>query len=97
MIRPGGGRPGLRGAEVQDPEDFIRAALTRLTGAPGEGFTLDEPFTVEAGVDSLVILQVVAMCEEVYQVRIPDEAFDRLRTLEDLILYVKQGRPLWPR
>jgi len=97
MTRPDGARPALRGAEDQDPEDFIRAALTRLTGTPGEGFKRDEPFTVEAGVDSLVILQVVAMCEEVFQVRIPDEAFDRLRTLEDLIRCVERGRPLWPR
>lgn len=90
MTAPSEALPANAGAELRDPEAFLRATLAGLTGTSGEAFDLDEPFTAAAGVDSLVLLQMVAACEEAFQVRIPDEEFERLRTLGDLIRCVER-------
>jgi acyl carrier protein len=39
----------------------------------------------------LSLLQIVAEVEEAYEVRIPDEEMDRLRTLRDLLAQVRRG------
>ncbi len=66
-------------------EPFLRRVLADLTGDPPESFELEEPFRRSAGIDSLVVLQVVAAVEEAFQVQIPDDSFEDLRTLGDLV------------
>lgn len=52
------------------------------------------PYTdlVEAGfIDSLDMLQIFVDVEEAFDMKFPEEEFDKLRTVNDIVAYLKRG------
>jgi acyl carrier protein len=76
---------------AREAETFVRALIGRVTARAPDAFGPDDDLTSAVGLDSLSLLQIVAEVEEAYEVRIPDEEMDRLRTLRDLLVQVRRG------
>ena len=50
--------------------------------------TLDATFDEGLQIDSLTMVEVVVACEERFGVRIPDEALEQLKTVDDAVQFI---------
>lgn len=71
-----------RKAEVTD--DIIRMLAETLEISPEE-ITPDLEVNVDLQLDSLQLYEFVIAIEEFYNVRLPDELLDQVKTIDDMI------------
>ena len=57
-----------------------------------EEVTPEASFIDDLGADSLDIVELVMAMEETFDVEIPDEEADNIRTVQDAINYIQQHR-----
>ena len=63
----------------------LAAVLDEVAGTPADQVVLEAAFEQDLDVDSLTMVEVVVACEERFDVRIPDEALESLRTVGDAV------------
>ena len=51
----------------------------------------DTDFMRKFNVDSLDLLEIILAVEEAFGVEIPEEAYDEIRTVNDIAAYVRRG------
>lgn len=56
--------------------------------ATAEKVTLDATFDGTLQIDSLTMVEIVVACEERFGVRIPDEALEQLKTVDDAVQFI---------
>jgi acyl carrier protein len=56
--------------------------------ATAEKVSLDATFDDALQIDSLTMVEIVVACEERFDVRIPDEALEQLKTVGDAVKYI---------
>jgi acyl carrier protein len=56
--------------------------------ATAEKVSLDATFDSTLQIDSLTMVEVVVACEERFGVRIPDEALEQLKTVDDAVQFI---------
>ena len=66
----------------------LAEVLEEVSGVPAEKVVLTAAFENDLEVDSLTMVEVVVACEERFDVRIPDEALENLRTVGDAVDYI---------
>ena len=70
----------------------IRAGLAELvnevTGIDADDVQLDKSFTEDLDVDSLSMVEVVVAAEEKFDVKIPDDEVQNLKTVGDAVSYI---------
>jgi acyl carrier protein len=66
----------------------LAEVLEEVSGVPAEKVVLTAAFENDLEVDSLTMVEVVVACEERFDVRIPDEALEHLRTVGDAVDYI---------
>lgn len=62
----------------------IAQALRDITGMPARTFLPGETVLLDAGVDSLALLQLVKTLQDLLGIVVPDEVTARVRTVADL-------------
>lgn len=62
--------------------------LEEVAGTPAEKVVPTATFDGDLDVDSLTMVEVVVACEERFEVRIPDEALEGLRTVGDALDHI---------
>ena len=73
------------------PEAVIQGladVLAEVAGVAPEKVVREAMFDFHLDVDSLTMVEVVVACEERFDVRIPDEALEKLRTVGDAVDYI---------
>lgn len=55
-----------------------------------EDFTDTDSFVEQLGVDSVMVLEVVARIEKRYRIRIPEESFSKLQNLNAVVQIVSE-------
>jgi len=60
----------------------------QLDVAPGD-VALDKTFMDDLGADSLAIVELVLALEEKFDVKIPDDEVDQIKTVGDAVNYIK--------
>ncbi|MCW2544783.1 MAG: acyl carrier protein [Frankiales bacterium] len=76
---------------VITPEAVIQGladVLAEVAGVAPEKVVREAMFDFHLDVDSLTMVEVVVACEERFDVRIPDEALEKLRTVGDAVDYI---------
>ncbi|RMG98671.1 MAG: acyl carrier protein [Deltaproteobacteria bacterium] len=73
--------------------DDIAAQVTeviceQLDVAPGD-VSLEKTFMDDLGADSLAIVELVLALEEKFDVKIPDDEVDQIKTVGDAVNYIK--------
>jgi len=66
----------------------LAAVLEEVAGTPIDKVVPEASFDADLDIDSLTMVEVVVACEERFDVRIPDEALEGLRTVGDALDHI---------
>jgi len=66
----------------------LAEVLEEVAGTPADQVVPEASFDADLDIDSLTMVEVVVACEERFDVRIPDEALEQMRTVGDAITYI---------
>ncbi len=66
----------------------LAAVLEEVAGTQADKVVPEASFDADLDIDSLTMVEVVVACEERFDVRIPDDALEGLRTVGDAIDHI---------
>jgi acyl carrier protein len=69
-------------------EERIKEIIMEQLGVEEEQITLEASFIDDLGADSLDTVELVMAFEEEFDVEIPDEDAEKIRTVQDVIEYL---------
>ena len=70
----------------------LAEVLEEVAGTPAASVVPEASFDKDLDIDSLTMVEVVVACEERFDVRIPDEALEGLRTVGDALDHITGAR-----
>jgi acyl carrier protein len=71
---------------------LFRDRLSRAMGVDATAIRLETSLMGDLGADSLDIVELVMEIEEVFDVTIPDDAADQIKTVQDAIQWIRRLR-----
>jgi acyl carrier protein len=71
-------------------EDRIREIIVEQLGVPAGQVVPEASFIDDLGADSLDIVELVMALEEAFDLEIPDDHAEKIRTIQDAISYVDE-------
>ena len=72
--------------------DKVRDIVVEQLGSEADEVTLESTFIDDLGADSLDIVELIMACEEEFNVEIPDEAAEKIKTVQDVVNYIDQNK-----
>ncbi len=73
--------------------DKVKSIIVEQLGVDEEEVTPDASFVDDLGADSLDTVELVMAFEEAFEIEIPDEDAEKIRTVQDAIDYIgKHGK-----
>jgi acyl carrier protein len=72
--------------------DKVRDIVVEQLGAEADEVTLESTFIDDLGADSLDIVELIMAFEEEFNVEIPDEAAEKIKTVQDVVNYIEQSK-----
>ena len=72
--------------------DKVRDIVVEQLGSEADEVTLESPFIDDLGADSLDIVELIMAFEEEFNVEIPDEAAEKIKTVQDVVNYIDQNK-----
>ena len=75
---------------MADNSEKVKDIIEKELGVEREKFTADASFIEDLGADSLDIVELVMEFEKEFNIDIPDEEAEKLRTVGDAIGYLNQ-------
>ena len=88
LDQPGSGFVGLRSPSVSIEEKVIGIVSDQLD-VPKEEITRNSSFVDDLKADSLDIVELVMALEDEFDVKIPDEDYDKIKTVGNAITYIE--------
>ena len=70
-------------------EDKVKNIIVEQLGVDMESVTPEASFIDDLGADSLDIVELVMTMEEEFDLEIPDEDAEKIKTVNDVINYIK--------
>jgi len=80
----------LKGGFVMDLESRIKEIIADQLGVEVEKLKNEASFVQDLGADSLDVVELVMAFEEEFGIEIPDEDAEKIRTVGDVINYLKE-------
>lgn len=68
----------------------VRKVMANQLGIKEEEINLKSSFQEDLGIDSLDIFEVVMELEDEFNIEIPNEDLESIKTVEDLVIYVSE-------
>jgi len=75
-----------------DVESRVREIISEQLGVAANEVTPEASFIEDLGADSLDIVELVMALEEEYGMEISDEDAEKIRTVKDVVDYIKAHR-----
>ena len=72
--------------------DKVRDIVVAQLGSEADEVTLESTFIDDLGADSLDIVELIMAFEEEFNVEIPDEAAEKIKTVQDVVNYIDQNK-----
>ena len=72
--------------------DKVRDIVVEQLGSEADEGTLESTFIDDLGADSLDIVELIMAFEEEFNVEIPDEAAEKIKTVQDVVNYIDQNK-----
>ena len=72
--------------------DKVRDIVVEQLGSEADEVTLESTFIDDLGADSLDIVELIMAFEEEFNVEIPDEAAEKIKTRQDVLNYIDQNK-----
>lgn len=71
-------------------EEKIKEIVERYLGINPSDYTNESNLIEDLACDSLDMIEIVMECEREYGISIPDDAVESIKTVQDLIDYIKE-------
>ena len=68
--------------------DKVRDIVVEQLGVEADEVTLESTFIDDLGADSLDIVELIMAFEEEFGIEIPDEAAEKIKTVQDVVNYI---------
>lgn len=73
-------------------EDKVKAIITKQLGIKAEQITKETSFINDLGADSLDTVELIMEFEDAFDMNIPDEEAEKIRTVGDAIKYIEEHK-----
>ena len=73
-------------------EDRVREIIVDQLGVNAEQVKLEASFIDDLGADSLDSVELIMAFEEEFNIEIPDEAAEKIKTVQDVVTYIDQNK-----
>jgi len=70
----------------------VKAIISEQLGVDEADVTMESSFIEDLGADSLDIVELVMALEEEFDIVIPDEDAEKIRTVGDAVNYIKEHK-----
>ena len=71
--------------------DKVRDIVVDQLGVEADEVNIDSTFIDDLGADSLDIVELIMAFEEEFGIEIPDEAAEKIKTVQDVVYYIDQN------
>ncbi len=68
-----------------DNFEKVREIIVEELGIPAEDITLESDITEDLGADSLSLVEMLMNFENEYDITIPDDSFENIKTVGDIV------------
>jgi acyl carrier protein len=75
-------------------EEKVKKIICDQLNVPEEEVVLDASFVDDLGADSLDQVELIMAIEEEFDISIPDEDAEKIRTVQDAVNYIKNATGL---
>lgn len=72
--------------------DKVRDIVVDQLGVEADEVNIDSTFIDDLGADSLDIVELIMTFEEEFGIEIPDEAAEKIKTVQDVVSYIDQNK-----
>ena len=72
--------------------DKVRDIVVEQLGVEADDVTIESTFIDDLGADSLDIVELIMAFEEEFNIEIPDEAAEKIKTVQDVVNYIDQNQ-----
>lgn len=70
----------------------VRDIVVEQLGVEADEVTIESTFIDDLGADSLDIVELIMAFEEEFAIEIPDEAAEKIKTVQDVVTYIDQNK-----
>lgn len=70
----------------------VRDIVVEQLGVEADEVALDSTFIDDLGADSLDIVELIMAFEEEFNIEIPDEAAEKIKSVQDVVNYIDQNK-----
>lgn len=70
----------------------VRDIVVEQLGVEADEVALESTFIDDLGADSLDIVELIMAFEEEFNIEIPDEAAEKIKTVQDVVTYIDQHK-----
>ncbi|OUO40069.1 acyl carrier protein [Megamonas hypermegale] len=70
----------------------VRDIVVEQLGVEADKVNIDSTFIDDLGADSLDIVELIMAFEEEFGIEIPDEAAEKIKTVQDVVTYIDQHK-----
>ncbi len=78
---------------AENIDDKVRGIVAERLSKDVAEITLDKSFTKDLGADSLDIVELVMAMEETFEIQIPEEEAEKIKTVGDACAFIKNYQP----
>ena len=75
---------------MSDIEARVKKIIAEQLGVPEADVSNEKAFVADLGADSLGLVELVLAFEEAFEIDIPDEDTEKIRTVQDAIDYIEK-------
>ena len=72
--------------------DKVRDIVVEQLGVEADEVQIESTFIDDLGADSLDIVELIMAFEEEFNIEIPDEASEKIKTVQDVVNYIDQNK-----
>ena len=69
----------------------VRDIVVEQLGVEADEVAFESTFIDDSGADSLDIVELIMAFEEEFNIEIPDEAAEKIKTVQDVVTYIDQN------
>ena len=70
----------------------VRDIVVDQLGVEADEVSIESTFIDDLGADSLDIVELIMAFEEEFGIEIPDEAAEKIKTVQDVVSYIHQNK-----
>ena len=79
-------------ADADKTFEKVRDIVVEQLGVEPDEVSIESTFIDDLGADSLDIVELIMAFEEEFNIEIPDEAAERIKTVQDVVSYIDQNK-----